>query len=389
MRLLLIVVCVFYSVGRPLVYSVKEFLDSVSNETLSASEKRNLMLELDREKTFRIMACGVTGHGKSTLLNGVVGRQTFKQGHGTTSETSEVKEYREHHENSSIVILDTPGFNDTKNDEKKYLKEIRAKCKKVDTLLYCVSMAECRITQATKTQLSSTVSKLKKALSKKIWKSCVVALTFANQALSRFEDDSDVNIRVEFNLIVDEWKSEIQKIFRTANIDNYKEIPIVTAGKANKPKLLPDDEKPWLSILWTTIYDKSPDDGRAVLFHFNAQRLSDGDVSSAEDSTNSIYKQPIVVDESFKEKLKSKSISIAAALGAGGAAGATGATIGATIGALAIGIPSFGTAAGVGLLLGGLIGGGIGVGVGIAAGKIAEHVKEKKGSKPAEKETKF
>jgi GTPase SAR1 family protein len=383
-------VYVFHSVGQPLLFSVKKFLDGVSDKTLSASEKRNLMSELDREKTFRIMACGTTGHGKSTLLNGIIGRQTFKQGHGTTSETSEVNEYTERLEKSSIVVLDTPGFDDTRNKEREYLQEIQAKCKKVDTLLYCVSMTECKITEATKKQLTSTVSKLEKVLSKKIWKSCVVALTFANHVLSRLEDDPEigddnVKIRGKFNSIVDEWKSEIQNIFSTANIGNYKEIPIVAAGRGKVPKLLPDDDKPWLSTLWHTIYDKSPADGKAVLFHFNAQRLTDGDFSSAEHSTNPIHEQPIEIDESFKEKLwdtiKKNHAAIAAALGVGGAGGVTGATIGATIGALAIGIPSFGTAAGVGLVLGGLIGGGIGIGVGTAAGKVAKYARNEKESR--------
>jgi hypothetical protein len=248
-------------------------------------------------------------------------------------------------------------------------------------------MTECKITPATKKQLSSTVSKLKKVLSKKIWKSCVVALTFANQVLSRFEDDPEIEddagkIKIRFNSIVDEWKSEIQNILSAANIGNYKEIPIVATGKVKEPKLLPDDEKPWLSILWNTIYNKSPVNGRAVLFHFNAQRLTDGDVSSEESPTTSLFLQKIEIDESFKEKLwdtiKRNHAAIAAALGVGGAGGITGATIGATIGALAIGIPSFGMAAGVGLVLGGLIGGGIGIGVGAVAGTVVKHVQSKR-----------
>ncbi len=394
-------VTVFYFTGNeayPLISSVKQFLDGISDETLSGAEKRKLMLELDKEKAFRIMACGVTGHGKSTLLNGIVGRPIFKRGHGTTSETSEVKEYTEQFENSSIVILDTPGFNDTENKEKEYLQEIRTKCKVADTLLYCVSIGESKITEATKKQLSNTVSKLNKVLNKKIWKSCVVALTFANAALQRVEDgiNDSVRIKEEFNSILDEWRIEIQIVFSKASIDNYKEIPIVAAGRAKEPKLLPDDEKTWLSTLWNTMYNKSPANGKAVLFHFNAHRLTDGDISpSDESSSDSIEDQNIEVDKSFKEQLwatiKRKHPTIAAAFAVGGSAGVTGATIGATIGALAIGIPTFGVAAGVGLVLGGLIGGGIGIGVGVATGTIIEHVqknkKEKETAKTEEKET--
>jgi polynucleotide 5'-kinase involved in rRNA processing len=45
---------------------VKEFLETISDESLSSDEKRELISELNRE----IMACGMIGHGKSTLLNG-------------------------------------------------------------------------------------------------------------------------------------------------------------------------------------------------------------------------------------------------------------------------------------------------------------------------------
>jgi hypothetical protein len=275
-------------------------------------------------------------------------------------------------------VLDTPGFG---GKEEEYLQ---AKFVEIDTLLYCVSMTESRITDATKEQLSSTVSKLEKVLSKEIWKNCVVALTFANSALSRIKEDpeienDDVEIMKEFNSILDEWKSEVRSVFSAANIDNYEKIPIVAAGSAKKRKLLPDDDKPWLSTLWHTIYDASPADGRAVLFHFNAQRLTDGDISSVESFSDELHQQKIKVDGSFTKKLwetiKGKYTTIAVALGVGGAGGIAGATIGATIGALAIGIPTFGMAAGIGLVLGGLIGG---TGVGAAAGVIIECVQSER-----------
>jgi GTPase SAR1 family protein len=372
---------------------VKTYLDGVSDEALSASEKRELTSELDREKTFRIMACGATGHGKSALLNGIVGRQIFK----ISGETSNVNEYTEHLGNSSIVVLDTPGFDDTRNKEREYLQYVRAKCKKVDTLLYCVSISGNRLTATTMNQLSSTVSKLKKVLSKEIWKSCVVALTFANHVLSRLKNDPEigddnVKIRVIFNSIVDNWKSEIQNMFSAANIDNYKEIAIVTTGVPKKPKLLPDDEKPWLSTLWNTIYNKSPANGKVVLFHFNAERFIDADVSSAKHLTNPLHEQPIEIDESFKGKLwDAIKRNHTAAFGLGGTAGVTGATVGATIDALAIDIPSFGSAAGVGLVLGGLIGGAVGGGIGVGAGAATgEHVRNKKESRQStETETQF
>lgn len=382
--------CPAETCGSPLVSSVKRFLDEIKDETLGKDEKRKLISELSKEKVFRIMACGMTGHGKSTLLNGIVGRPIFKPGHGTASETSGVNEYSEFYEHSSIVVLDTPGFMDTEGKEREYLQEIRAKCKKVDTLLYCVSMMECRITEDTKKQLSSTISKLKKVLKNEIWKNCVIALTFANITLSRISDELDddsTRIKEEFSSILDSWKLEIQIVLCKAGIENFKDVPIIPVGKAKEPKLFRDDEKTWLSTLWNTIYAKSPSNGRAVLFHFNAHRLYDGDISAdeCEFTQSSIHQQKIEIDQTFKEKLwetiKRKHPTIAAAFAVGGTGGVAGATIGATIGALAIGIPSFGIAAGVGLLLGGLIGGGIGVGVGVAAGTGIERFQQKKREK--------
>ena len=343
-----------------------------------------MISEISREKEFRIMACGVTGHGKSTLLNGIVGRAVFKQGHGTHSETSQVDEYRERKENSTILVLDTPGFRESADKEREYLQEIRSKCRKVDALLYCMSMAEARITEDTEKQHLSTLTKLKKALNKKVWRSCIIVLTFANFAVLRIQEEvcEASAIRMAYNSDLDEWKKSIKSILSKAGIPNYDEIPIVAAGAANTPKILSDDEKAWLSILWGTIYDKSPVNGRAVLLHFNAHRLEeDGEISPSDESSKPIHQQKITIDASFKEKLwetiKRKHPTIAAAFTVGGGGGAVGAGIGATIGALAIGIPSFGIAAGVGLLLGGLIGGGIGIGVGVATGTAIEHVKKR------------
>ena len=370
--------------SNSIVATLKEYLDDFSDEAFRL-EKTCLLSELNEEKSFCIMACGLTGHGKSTLLNGVIGRKMFKPGHSTTPETHQVMEFTEQCENSFITVLDTPGFNDLENED----QEIQEKCERVDTLLYCISIAECRITDATRNQISTTVRRLKQVFNKKetIWKSCVVALTFANQAISRFEDDSEIeDVTSQFNFIVEDWKKEIQRILSKECIDNYNEIPIVATGVAKKPKLLRNDETAWLSTLWNTIYEESPDNGKAVLIHFNAFRLSvsHGDYSPNEpqECLKPLHMQGIEIKEPLKKKLmktlERKFPTIAAAVGVGGTTGAAGAAIGATVGALAIGVPSFGVFAAVGLVLGGLIGGGVGTGVGVATGAAIEHAIKKK-----------
>lgn len=67
---------------------------------------------------------GVTGVGKSTFIQTVTGRQDITIGHGLTSETIDIKDYRFSHEGVNYVLVDTPGFDDTYRNDGDVLNSI-------------------------------------------------------------------------------------------------------------------------------------------------------------------------------------------------------------------------------------------------------------------------
>ncbi|KAF2102744.1 hypothetical protein NA57DRAFT_7635, partial [Rhizodiscina lignyota] len=71
-----------------------------------------------------IAVMGVTGSGKSTFIRTASGDETISIGHTLKSCTSELKGYSFHHNGYNIVLVDSPGFNDTYRSEADVLADI-------------------------------------------------------------------------------------------------------------------------------------------------------------------------------------------------------------------------------------------------------------------------
>ncbi|OAL42937.1 hypothetical protein IQ07DRAFT_553401 [Pyrenochaeta sp. DS3sAY3a] len=74
--------------------------------------------------THVVAVMGVTGAGKSSFIKLVTRDERIKIGHGLESETSEVKGYETCIKGQKIVLVDTPGFNDTFLSDSDVLKMI-------------------------------------------------------------------------------------------------------------------------------------------------------------------------------------------------------------------------------------------------------------------------
>ena len=349
----------------------------VSEKRITEDQKKAILATIRGEKKINIMACGLTGTGKSTILNALIGEKFFTEGCKLSEETTEIKSLRKDVPlcNAEVIAYDTPGFNKAFKDKEDYVQKIQEHCKNVNMLIYCISVNPTRVVMENDV---SVLKLLKKALDTDIWDKCVIVLTFANTLISLFEEQELKNMKAKFNEKIANWMEEVKKALVTAEI-NPDHIPIVPAGISSKP-YFNDDSEPWLSELWFTICNKCSNDGQIALLMMNLERFQ---VRGRVDPEIDIAEQDIVIPhKTWFQKHKKK------VLGSGGgastAAGVTGAGIGATIGALAIGIPSFGVAAGAGLVLGGAIGGAIGVGSAVGVTALIAHHKEEEAKKEAE-----
>ena len=353
--------------------SIIKIIENLAEENVISQEQKEIVFAtLAGEKKVHIMACGLTGKGKSTILNGIIGEKLFKEGDTLNDETVEVgkKEKIVSDCNAEVIAYDTPGFH---KDEDEYTRKIKEHSKDVDVLIYCISVEPPRAVMDKDIKL---LKLLKSALDADIWKHCVIVLTFANTIISTLQQQGIKDVKKNFKIKLSHWKGKVEVALKEAAIMNPDLIPIVTAGISRKPSFF-NDERSWLSELWFTILGKLSNDGQMALLLMNNERIKvTGDVEPKMDAAEQALIMP---HGTWFQKHKIKILSGGA--GASTVAGLAGAGTGATIGALAIGIPSFGVAAGVGLVLGALIGGGIGVGAATATTAVITVHKEKQREK--------
>jgi len=72
----------------------------------------------------KLMLIGETGNGKSSLGNYILGKEVFRVSSKPRSETKITEGKNGDDENSNIVVIDTPGFQDTEGEDKKHIEQM-------------------------------------------------------------------------------------------------------------------------------------------------------------------------------------------------------------------------------------------------------------------------
>ncbi len=346
-----------------------DFLEEAKD--VSTEVKEEVRKWIKSGPTIRILVTGKTGTGKSTLLNGIIGKKEFAVGKKRGEHCTTSVDCREGmNKGVKYIVWDSPGLQDGTENEQSYLQEMVDKCEQIDIMMYCISMIE---TRSDLGQEFSAMKKISEAFGPKIWENTVFILTYANVFERRLVDQQCQNVKDDFIRAIRQWRDKVALVLREASVpeDIIQNLKFCPAGRANNPHF--GCQKHWFSTLWVSIFATCKDLAAQAMLVMNAKRLvSEAEAESKPEAYTKpdLSSQPIVVDLSTKEKaLLTAGTSIAT--------GATGATVGALIGALAIGIPTFGVAAGVGLGLGGLLGAGVGVGVGVAVTSLVGFFRKK------------
>ena len=220
---------------------------------------------------------GKLGAGKSSLVNGLVGRIVAKEGLSPVSETSDITPYEAKIDVSlgtrvrpiQTTILDTPGCADVFEEEatrEANLEKIAKKTQEADLLLYCMKMCD-RLT----TDDVIGIEEMTKRIGPEVWKNAILVLTFANEVKPPPGDAKD---KLEyFEEIFSAWQKQLRmvlakKILLPESI--VESISIVPTGYRQTP---PPDREDWLSAFWFEAFLKTKESAQPALLGINLHRL--------------------------------------------------------------------------------------------------------------------
>jgi hypothetical protein len=313
-----------------------------------------------------ILCCGLTGVGKSTLLNGLFGVDVFEAGKKLTRCTTEVQDYTFTREGVTVTVWDTPGLEGSENDS-KYLKEIKGKCADHDIFLYCVDSGATRALDLMEEK--SSLVEFTKLFGAELWNKAIVVLTQANIIEVRFQEekdlDSNFDVEAAFEGRINDWKKKIRGALE--NVGVRKTIPVALTGAAASPDL--PGHPYWMTRAFQMCADQLRYKKLLSLVKVSGDRLKlKKDVNKDEIQRLKIEDQPLVLSPedlrptgSAGTEVKNGGVGVMHIMGGG-------------VGAVTGGI--LGLASGVGIAPGAVIGGTIGS----AAGGFVERVLGTSGS---------
>ena len=126
-----------------------------------------------------LVVVGEAGQGKSSLINGLLGKEVAKEGDDLDPETQKLEKYSYEENGVAVSLWDSPGFGIDSDEKEEETLQLLLECVgQVDLMLYCIRMDGTRWPK--KTDIA-TIRKMNKVFGPKIWQCCQFVLTFANQ----------------------------------------------------------------------------------------------------------------------------------------------------------------------------------------------------------------
>lgn len=220
----------------------------------------------------RLLITGKTGEGKSTLVNGILGEDVAVEKADFTRCTTKVEEFKRTIQDVPVTVFDSPGLQDTTENEDEYLQQMQERCKTLSLVLYCTKMTSPRL----KDEDKNAIRKLTGAFGEEFWKFSVLVLTFANKEDVSRRDERDEDKEPEPDYDDDEaWKELARRRFEGrlkkwqcniytflieeigVNEEIVMKIPVIPTGdhrisrENREPLRLPDREN-WFVEFWKT-----------------------------------------------------------------------------------------------------------------------------------------
>ena len=285
---------------------------STGNSRIDEIARVKMQQLFNTDQSIAILFAGKTGAGKSSLINGLIGRNIAKEGASPKPVTGlsalerpyEGEFIRTEGSRVRVIVWDSPGLQDGYQQDYKYLDTLRDVLCRVDLTVYCISMRE---------RFDSSAQKALRAFAgirSDIWKHAVVALTHANHIIYPDSCETEEDELKFFDGIMQDWAKEIGGALLQCNIapDVIEALPLVPTGYYRVTRNTPHPWRlharcsHWLQPFWYICLVRCKEAARAALVMSNRHRLSTADMLLFGDfDTQPIECQPLICDNNSRE----------------------------------------------------------------------------------------
>ena len=267
---------------------------------------------IEKSRAVNIFVTGKTGTGKSSLVNGIVGRHVATEGGTLDPSTDKVTMYQCVVDDIEVNVWDSPGLQDGTNREPEYIEDIKRNCVKgddttaIDLFIYCIRMSETRFVKDNPDIRAMHI--LTDTLGMGMWSNTIFILSFANDVVDTGVEDLDLagkELEDHFNKKLTNWTERLrQTLEHELMIPEYiaKGVKVIPAGYHKSPQLIEKSGDYWLSKLWMAALYTAKSEAQPALIKINEHRLKSAEeIGQASIEQELIIAQPIIFAEKGAE----------------------------------------------------------------------------------------